>query len=278
MSMATTGDGRAERAIRWATTLSVIVLAVIAAIISYKHMYLLVRRYGETSWTAALLPVSVDGMIAASSMSLLLDSRHGRRSGLLPWALLVIGSAASLAANVAVAEPSAVGRLIAGWPSCALIGSYELLMRQIRHTSTHESKADSVGSYLPHTTSEPAQTGSERSHTPAGPRTTPSFEPVTDPPHSPDSSEKSPADGVLAPRVSSEGSRSGAVNGTEARRSLPRRGGRTDPGAQRQAWQWAMANRTPQGDLPPGKAIAHQFGRSERWGRLVKQAGLTGGL
>jgi hypothetical protein len=130
--MATTGNGHAERAIRWATTLSVIVLAIIAAIISYKHMYLLVRRYGETSWTAALLPVSVDGMIAASSMSLLLDSRQGRRSGLLPWALLIIGSAASLAANVAVAEPSAVGRLIAGWPSCALIGSYELLMRQIR--------------------------------------------------------------------------------------------------------------------------------------------------
>jgi hypothetical protein len=28
--------------------------------LSYKHMYLLVRRYGETSWTAALLPVSVE--------------------------------------------------------------------------------------------------------------------------------------------------------------------------------------------------------------------------
>src|SRR3981081_4947259 len=70
-----------ERAIRWKTTLSVIVLAVIAAIVSYKHMYLLVRRYGETSWTAALLPVSVDGMIAASSMTLLLDSRHGRGRG-----------------------------------------------------------------------------------------------------------------------------------------------------------------------------------------------------
>lgn len=37
-------------------------------------------------------------------MTLLADSRSGRRSGLLPWTLLVIGSAASLAANVAVAE------------------------------------------------------------------------------------------------------------------------------------------------------------------------------
>jgi hypothetical protein len=129
--MAEAQFGGTDRAIRRTTTLSVIVLAVIAALVSYKHMFLLVRRYGESSWTAALLPVSVDGMIAVSSMSLLLDSRHGRRSGALPWTLLIIGSAASLAANVAVAEPSAVGQLIAGWPSCALIGSYEQLASSV---------------------------------------------------------------------------------------------------------------------------------------------------
>ncbi|WP_308198416.1 DUF2637 domain-containing protein [Actinomadura terrae] len=128
--MTETPRGWSDRAIRWTTTISVVVLAGIAAVLSYKHMYMLVRQYGETSWTAALLPVSVDGMIAVSSMTLLADSRQGRRSGLLPWALLVTGSTASLAANVAVAEPSLVGRLIAAWPSAALIGSYELLMRQ----------------------------------------------------------------------------------------------------------------------------------------------------
>jgi hypothetical protein len=47
---------------------------------------------------------------------------------------------------------------------------------------------------------------------------------------------------------------------------------------QRQAWQWALANRKPDGDLPAGRQIAHRFGRRERWGRLVKQAGLTGHL
>src|SRR4051812_146957 len=71
---------RGDRVIRWTTTLSVIVLAGIAAVLSYKHMYILVRRYGETSWTSTLLPVSVDGMIAASSMTLLADSRNGQRS------------------------------------------------------------------------------------------------------------------------------------------------------------------------------------------------------
>jgi hypothetical protein len=99
-----------DLAIRWATTICVVVLAGIAAVLSYKHMRTLVLEYGETSWTAALLPVSVDGMIVASSMTLLADSRNGQRSGLLPWTLLVIGSTASLAANVAVAEPSLVGQ------------------------------------------------------------------------------------------------------------------------------------------------------------------------
>ncbi|WP_279508657.1 DUF2637 domain-containing protein [Actinomadura sp. KC06] len=68
-------EGWSDRAIRWTTTISVIVLAGIAAVLSYKHMYMLVREYGETSWTAALLPVSLDGMIAVSSMTLLGDSR-----------------------------------------------------------------------------------------------------------------------------------------------------------------------------------------------------------
>src|SRR5215469_13251247 len=59
-----------------------------------------------------------------------------QRGGLLPWVLLVIGTVASLAANVAVAEPTLTGRVIAAWPSFALIGSYELLMRQVRRTAS----------------------------------------------------------------------------------------------------------------------------------------------
>jgi hypothetical protein len=42
---------------------------------------------------------------------------------------------ASLAANVAVAQPAATGRVIAAWPSFALIAPYELLMRQVRRAA-----------------------------------------------------------------------------------------------------------------------------------------------
>jgi hypothetical protein len=42
---------------------------------------------------------------------------------------------------------------------------------------------------------------------------------------------------------------------------------------QRRAWQWALANRRPDGSLPAGSEVARQFGRSERWGRLVTGPG-----
>src|ERR1700691_5025016 len=81
-------------------------LALIAGTVSYLHMHLLVELHGQSGWVAALTPLSVDGMIVAASTTLLADSRSGRRGGLLPWTLLVVGSAASLAANVAVADPT----------------------------------------------------------------------------------------------------------------------------------------------------------------------------
>jgi hypothetical protein len=129
-------SGRAELWIRRTTIGYVTMLALIAGTVSYLHMHLLVALHGQPGWVAALTPLSVDGMIVAASTTVLADSRSGNRGGVLPWALLVIGSFASLAANVAVAEPSVTGRVIAAWPSFALIGSYELLMRQVRRTAS----------------------------------------------------------------------------------------------------------------------------------------------
>src|ERR1700733_10413561 len=124
--------------IRWTTTGGMALLALVAGPVSYLHMHRLVALHGQPGWVAALTPLSVDGMIVAASTTLLADSRAGRKGGVLPWALLAAGSVASLAANVAVAEPTMVGRVIAAWPSFALTASYELLTRQIRASAaTH---------------------------------------------------------------------------------------------------------------------------------------------
>jgi hypothetical protein len=56
------------------------------------------------------------------------------------------GSVASLAANVAVAEPTLTGRVIAVWPSFALTASWELLTRQVRNSApVGDSQAREVG-------------------------------------------------------------------------------------------------------------------------------------
>lgn len=89
--------GRADRWIRWTTIACVTMLALIAGTVSYLHMHALVAMHGQPGWVAALTPLAVDGMIVAASTSLLSESRSGGRGGVLPWALLVIGSVASLA-------------------------------------------------------------------------------------------------------------------------------------------------------------------------------------
>jgi len=100
--------GRVDQWIRRVTIGCVGVLALIAATVSYLHMHALVELHGQPGWVAALTPLSVDGMIVAASTTLLAESRAGSRGGVLPWLLLAAGSVASLAANVAVAEPTAM--------------------------------------------------------------------------------------------------------------------------------------------------------------------------
>jgi Protein of unknown function (DUF2637) len=68
------------------------------------HMHQLVAGHGQPGWVAALTPLSVDGMIVAASTALLADSRSNGWGGLLPWALVVIGSVASLAALLLLAR------------------------------------------------------------------------------------------------------------------------------------------------------------------------------
>jgi hypothetical protein len=213
-----------DRWIGLTTTGCVALLALIAGTVSYLHMHLLVALHGQPGWVAALTPLSVDGMIVAASTTLLADSRRGRRGGVLPWALLVAGSVASLAANVAVAEPTVVGRVIAAWPSFALTASYELLTRQVRG-------------------------GAEAGHA---------------------SDHRTP--GARGVRKS--------ANGRALRPVAPRQTGHlprpSGDEVKRRAWLWALANRSSEGVLPSGGAIGRAHGRQERWGRLVKTAGLAG--
>lgn len=147
---------QAVRRIQRTTIAGVSLLALIAAVVSFRHMHELCLRHGEDHLAAVLIPLAVDGTIVVASMSILLANQHGSRGGLLAWSLLMGASLASLGANIAVAEPSLIGRIIAAWPSAALIGSYELLMAQVRRISVSVMNAGVTVHDLPPGTTEQA--------------------------------------------------------------------------------------------------------------------------
>jgi hypothetical protein len=131
-----TAPAPAQRADRWISrmaTATVAGLAGTAGAISYSHMRQLAAAHGDTGWHAHAFPVSVDGVEIVASLVLLADRRAGRKSGWLPWAALAVGTAASLAANIATAEPGTVSRMIAGWPAFALLIAVKLLSGILEH-------------------------------------------------------------------------------------------------------------------------------------------------
>ncbi|WP_327587004.1 DUF2637 domain-containing protein [Nonomuraea sp. NBC_00507] len=119
--------------IKWSTIVVVLLLAAIAAIVSYRHAHELVSAYGETGITAALVPLTVDGLVYASSMVLLQAARLARPAPLLARLLLAVGILATLGANVAHGWGTGlIGAIVSAWPAVALVGSYELLMWLLR--------------------------------------------------------------------------------------------------------------------------------------------------
>jgi len=120
--------GWATRAV---TVGAVLLVATVAAVVSYEHMREVAERAGE-GWRAWLLPLSVDGLVVAGSMVLLTRRRAGLPGGRLAWAALLGGVGASLAANVAAAEPTVTARMVASWPALAFAAAFELLLQQRR--------------------------------------------------------------------------------------------------------------------------------------------------
>ncbi|MGV9762411.1 DUF2637 domain-containing protein [Micromonospora tulbaghiae] len=110
---------------RFASLAGTVAVTVIAAVASYDHMRTVALDAGQSAFLAALLPLSVDGMILVASLAL----GDGRRSRWSAWLAFLVGVAASLAANVLAAEDDAVSRVVSAWPAVALLLTVEVLAR-----------------------------------------------------------------------------------------------------------------------------------------------------
>ena len=90
-----------DRLIKITTALAVAAVAVVAAVISYRHAYELVCSHGESGLTARLVPFTVDGLIWAASMLILDASRRHRPAPPLAWWCLGAGIVTTVGANLA---------------------------------------------------------------------------------------------------------------------------------------------------------------------------------
>jgi hypothetical protein len=65
--------------IRWSTAGAVAGVAAVAAVASCEHACALVRAHGQTGWIGRLVPLTVAGLICASSMVLPGSARREAR-------------------------------------------------------------------------------------------------------------------------------------------------------------------------------------------------------
>jgi hypothetical protein len=116
------------------TALFVAGLAIVAGAISFSHMRELALHHDQLGWKSLAFPISVDGLEIVASLYLVAQRRAGRPTGPIPWVALIVGTAASLAANVAVGGADPIGKALAGWPAVSMLIAIKLLFALIDHT------------------------------------------------------------------------------------------------------------------------------------------------
>lgn len=132
-----------SRTVRSIGMISVAVVAIVAAVVSYAHMQTVAARAGE-GWRSYLEPLSVDGLLVGASLVL-----YVRRTSRFAWLAVTVGILVSLAANLAAAHPTLTSRLVSAWPAVALALSYETLLTLVRQpdeSTTDDSTPDEMDS------------------------------------------------------------------------------------------------------------------------------------
>jgi hypothetical protein len=107
------------------------VIAGIAGAASFTHIHDTAAEHGQAGWMAWAIAVCIDLLAVMAAREIQRDMRAGRRC---TWPVLVlsIGAALSLAANLAQAEPSPWGRIVAGTPAGAFLVAISMVERRAR--------------------------------------------------------------------------------------------------------------------------------------------------
>ncbi|MEV6631920.1 DUF2637 domain-containing protein [Actinoplanes sp. NPDC051470] len=211
---------RTDKTLLILTALFVGGLAFVAGAISFAHMRELATHHDQLGWKSYAFPISVDGLEIVASLFLVAQRRAGRATGWVPWVALIVGTAASLAANVAVGGADPIGKALAGWPALSMLVSVKLLSAMFDHEKDDQRTIvrddQRTAATVPDVPEIVRQTGrddaapygtvpGERTNTPAPSATSPADRPAEHPP-----GERAGAGGRAASRIGDPGDRAAA--------------------------------------------------------------------
>ena len=167
-----------DTGIRRMAAAAVLLVAAIAAVISFVHIERLAATHGQSALAAYLLPLSIDGTVAAASLAMLRAARAGLGTPHLARVMLGLAVTATLASNVAYgARFGLTGSLLSGWPAVAFIGSAEMAIGM-----TRRARAAPVSAAVPGIREVLTDPGAEPEVVPAAvPERVPAPEPVPAP-------------------------------------------------------------------------------------------------
>jgi hypothetical protein len=108
------------------------VVGAVAAVVSFGHLRSVALSAGEGELAAALLPVSVDGLLISAAAVMVADKQAKRTPRMSARVAFGIGCIATVAGNVASATPTPLGWAVAAWAPLALLLVTEMLVRRGR--------------------------------------------------------------------------------------------------------------------------------------------------
>src|SRR5690606_20881787 len=124
------------RGVRFAARLAAAVVALVAGAASFEHIASVAIGAGERAWDGYSLPFAIDGLIVVGVTAFIEHQRCGRRPRGIARVAVLVGVVATLAANVASAQPSPTSRLVALAAPVSFLLSVEVLSRTGRPLST----------------------------------------------------------------------------------------------------------------------------------------------
>lgn len=139
MSTRAAGQGGHGRAVNLVRIAVASVLGGIGAAAGFTHTHEWAVHHGQTGWLAWATAVVIEGMAVVAGFEIQRDHARGRtRKVTFPMLVLVAAFGIQMAAQVALAEPSVAGWIVAAMPALGFLVVVKLLMRT---TPTPEPEA-----------------------------------------------------------------------------------------------------------------------------------------